>query len=255
MKCTLSPLVRFFAVLLVATPAWAQTEAMPADSVQITDIVVGTGDPVELGTRVKVHYTGWLMDGTQFDSSRTTDSPFEFSVGAREVIRGWDIGVQGMRVGGKRELVIPADMAYGKRGYPGAIPPNSPLKFEIEVLDINLNVAIFVDTAGVAKLVARGVPVIDLRRPSEWAETGIIEGSKLITAFLENKNFSPDFLRTLKATVAKTDEFIMIDSNGRRSSYLAEVLADRKGYTNIFNAKDGIEGWQKAGLPLVPVQP
>jgi len=226
-----------------------------AEKVKIKDLVVGTGDEAVLHSQVKVHYTGWLMDGTQFDSSRTTDTPFEFSVGAHEVIRGWDIGVQGMRVGGKRELLIPAELAYGKRGYPGAIPPDSPLKFEIEVLDINLNVAVFVDTQGVAKLVARGVPVIDLRRPSEWAETGVIEGSKLNTAFLENKNFSPDFLRDLKDMVAKTDEFIMIDSNGRRSSYLAGVLADRKGYTSIYNAKDGIEGWQKAGLPLVPVQP
>jgi len=247
MKLALKRLFQFFVVFLLAAPAWA----MPEPEVQIKDVVVGSGDLVELGMRVKVHYTGWLMDGTPFDSSRDIDTPFEFSVGAHEVIRGWDIGVQGMRVGGKRELIIPSELAYGKQGYPDAIPPNSTLKFEIELLEINTNVVNFVDSKELAELVARGVPVIDLRRPAEWQETGIIAGSKLITAFLETSAFSPTFLKTLKETVNKTDEFVMIDKDGRRSSYLSEVLTDRKGYTHIYNAKDGIEGWIKEGYPVV----
>lgn len=240
-------LLQVFALLLMATPAWA---ASPPE-VQVTDVVVGTGAEATLGARVKVHYTGWLMDGKQFDSSRTTDTPFEFSIGAHEVIRGWDIGVQGMRVGGKRELVIPSELAYGKRGVPGAIPSNSTLKFEVELLDINTNVVSDVDTQEVANLIAGGMTVIDLRRQAEWEETGVIEGAKLITAFHDPGGFSKTFLKTLKATVNKTDEFIMIDKNGRRSSYLAGVLTDRKGYTHIYSAKEGMDGWVKAGLPTV----
>ncbi|MCR4377645.1 MAG: FKBP-type peptidyl-prolyl cis-trans isomerase [Rhodospirillales bacterium] len=247
MKRAMKRLFQFFAIVLLTTPAWA----MPEPEVQIKDVLVGTGDLVELGTRVKVHYTGWLMDGTQFDTSRDIDTPFEFSIGAHEVIRGWDIGVQGMRVGGKRELIIPSELGYGKQGYPDAIPPDAMLKFEIELLEINTNVVTFVDSKELAALVERGVPVIDLRRQAEWEETGIIAGSKLITAFVETSGFSPTFLKTLKETVAKTDEFVMIDKDGRRSSYLSGVLTDRKGYTHIYNAKDGIEGWIKEGYPVV----
>lgn len=133
---------KFLAIALLATAAVSGTTntahaAEPA-TVQSTDLVVGTGELVQLGQRVKVHYTGWLLDGTQFDSSRGT-SPFKFTLGAREVIRGWDLGVQGMRVGGKRELIIPPELAYGKRGFPGAIPPNSTLKFEVELVEVNAN--------------------------------------------------------------------------------------------------------------------
>lgn len=241
-------LLQFFIFFLFAAPAWA----MEQPEVQITDVVVGTGKAAEIGARVKVHYTGWTMDGKQFDSSRDSDSPFQFSIGAHEVIRGWDIGVQGMRVGGKRELIIPPELGYGKRGYPGAIPPNATLKFEVELLEVGLNQVTWVKSnEELAALIARGVPVIDLRRPSEWEATGVIEGSKLITAFGENKGFSPTFVRNLKAVVGKKDEFVMIDSNGRRSSYLSEIFADRKGYTSIYNAVGGIEGWIAEGRPVV----
>jgi len=251
----MSGIFKFFAFVcvasIVAVPALGTAWAASEPEVQIKDLEVGTGPQAELGARVKVHYTGWTMDGKQFDTSRDTDTPFEFSLGAREVIRGWDIGLQGMRVGGKRELIIPPELAYGKRGYTDAIPPNSTLKFEVELLDTFRNRVTNVNNEELAKLIQRGVPVIDLRRPNEWAETGVIEGSKLITAFLEMQRFSPDFLRTLKATVGKTDEFIMIDKDGRRSTYLSRVLADRKGYTNIYNAKHGIEKWIKDGNAVV----
>jgi FKBP-type peptidyl-prolyl cis-trans isomerase len=85
---------------------------------------------------VSVHYTGTLMDGTKFDSSRDRNQPFEFRLGAREVIPGWDEGVQGMRVGGVRQLTIPPDMAYGSQGSPPDIPPNAALKFDIELLGV-----------------------------------------------------------------------------------------------------------------------
>jgi FKBP-type peptidyl-prolyl cis-trans isomerase len=111
----------------------------PQPVLQITDIKVGDGDEAVGGSTVSVHYTGWLYAdgkrGQQFDSS-IGGSPLDFQLGAGMVIQGWDQGVAGMKVGGKRELIIPSDLAYGPRGYPGAIPPNATLNFEVELLKV-----------------------------------------------------------------------------------------------------------------------
>lgn len=103
---------------------------------QVTDIVVGTGAEATAGKRVSVHYVGTLTDGKKFDSSRDRSEPFEFALGRGQVIKGWDQGVQGMKVGGTRKLVIPPDLAYGARGFPPVIPPGSTLVFEVELLGV-----------------------------------------------------------------------------------------------------------------------
>jgi len=118
-----------------------QTEtAVPstqADSLVIEDEVVGTGLAAERGDVVTVHYTGWLTDGTKFDSSVDRGEPFTFTLGAGQVIAGWDIGVAGMKVGGTRKLTIPSRLGYGTQGAGGVIPPNATLIFEVELLKID----------------------------------------------------------------------------------------------------------------------
>jgi FKBP-type peptidyl-prolyl cis-trans isomerase FkpA len=106
------------------------------NGMEFVDIQVGTGDQAVAGKLVTVHYTGWLTDGKKFDSSRDRNRPFDFQLGAGNVIRGWDEGVQGMRVGGQRRLIIPPSLGYGQRGAPGAIPPNATLIFDVELLKV-----------------------------------------------------------------------------------------------------------------------
>lgn len=103
---------------------------------QYKDLTVGDGEAARAGVTAVVHYTGWLLDGSKFDSSVDRGTPFEFPLGAGRVIRGWDEGVASMNVGGKRELIIPADLAYGDRGAGGVIPPGATLKFEVELLGL-----------------------------------------------------------------------------------------------------------------------
>lgn len=104
---------------------------------QIEEFAAGTGPRAAKGHSVRVHYTGWLTDGTKFDSSVDRGQPFAFTLGAGMVIAGWDQGVAGMAVGGKRKLTIPGHLAYGERGYPGLIPPNATLVFEVELLALS----------------------------------------------------------------------------------------------------------------------
>ncbi|NOY17176.1 MAG: FKBP-type peptidyl-prolyl cis-trans isomerase [Gammaproteobacteria bacterium] len=101
------------------------------------DIAEGNGDTAEAGQLVAVHYTGWLTDGNKFDSSKDRNDPFRFKLGAGNVIRGWDEGVVGMKIGGTRKLTIPANLGYGAQGAGGVIPPNATLVFEVELLEIN----------------------------------------------------------------------------------------------------------------------
>ena len=106
------------------------------DKLIIEDLEIGTGPEVKSGDTVFMHYSGTLEDGHKFDSSYDRGQPFETQIGVGRVIRGWDEGVPGMKVGGKRRLTIPYDMAYGDRGVPGVIPPQSTLIFDVELIDI-----------------------------------------------------------------------------------------------------------------------
>ena len=134
-----------FEVELVSIQAGAPeapTEVKEADymttesGLKYNDFVVGDGPSPETGQTVTVHYTGWLEDGTKFDSSLDRGQPFTFTIGMRQVIAGWDEGVATMKVGGKRQLVIPSELGYGEQGAGAVIPPNATLIFEVELLDV-----------------------------------------------------------------------------------------------------------------------
>ena len=115
--------------------AGGQTITTPS-GLQYIDLVEGTGRQAELGDTATVHYTGWLADGTKFDSSVDRKEPFSFRVGAGQVIKGWDEGVSSMKIGGKRKLIVPPDLGYGARGAGGVIPPNATLTFDVELLGL-----------------------------------------------------------------------------------------------------------------------
>lgn len=107
-----------------------------ASGLQYWDIKVGTGAEAKQGSHVTVHYTGWLTSGKKFDSSVDAGKPFEFTIGRGDVIKGWEEGVAGMKVGGKRQLRIPPELGYGASGYPGVIPANATLVFDIQLLGV-----------------------------------------------------------------------------------------------------------------------
>ncbi len=143
----LIPAMLLMSLLPFVPPAWSEAEKGPipmsTDSAITTpsgltyvDLTVGTGETAKAGDLVVVHYTGWLTDGKKFDSSVDRREPFSFSLGAGRVIRGWDEGVAGMKVGGKRKLTIPPALGYGARGAGGVIPPNATLVFDVELLEI-----------------------------------------------------------------------------------------------------------------------
>ncbi|MCR9058502.1 MAG: FKBP-type peptidyl-prolyl cis-trans isomerase [Rhodobacteraceae bacterium] len=235
-------MIKWLSTLLISAfmifPAAAQSE------LQIRDIEKGSGEEANVGETVVVHYTGWLMDGTKFDSSVDRRQPFSFTLGERRVIPGWEKGVEGMQVGGKRELIIPPDMAYGSRGAGGVIPPDATLKFEIELLDVKGKKFSDIGNDELKEKLASGATVIDIRRPDEWKQTGVVAGSHLVTFFDENGNVNPDFGASLQKLVAgPEDEVVLICRTGARSKVLSQYLSEQAGFTNVVNVESGIMSW------------
>ena len=213
----------------------------------------GFGDSAEIGMSVSVHYTGQLEDGTVFDSSLPRGQPFTFTLGAGQVIKGWDLGVEGMKLGEKRSLVIPPHLGYGIRGAGATIPPNATLIFDIELLEVTMPITLrdlspndFIDAQ------ENGGIVIDIRREEEWKETGILQGSNTITAFTKDGNIHPDFPKKFFDLINDIDVPILLYCRtGNRTGVLGQALIEQVGQTNVSHLSEGIVGWKKQGHPTV----
>ena len=230
--------------------------AMAAE-LQIETITDGDGAVAETGTRVSVHYEGRLEDGEVFDASRPRGQPFAFTIGAGQVIRGWEDGVTGMKIGETRRLTIPPELGYGAAGAGGVIPPNATLVFEIELLDVSTPVTLGEATPE-ALLQAQkdGVVIIDIRREDEWHETGIIEGAETVTAFEASGRVNPDFLDSFRSFVPSPDTPVMLYCRtGNRTTGLGNALIEQLGFTDVTHLSDGITGWVANGQTTVTYKP
>ena len=243
----------FFVSLAILTLFNGNLAFSSENELKITINQNGSGDSAETGMSVSVHYTGKLEDGTVFDSSIPRGTPFTFTLGAGQVIKGWDLGVEGMKLGEKRSLVIPPHLGYGIRGAGATIPPNATLIFDIELLEVTMPITLrdlspndFIDAQ------ENGGIVIDIRREEEWKETGILQGSNTITAFTKDGNIHPDFPKKFFDLINDIDVPILLYCRtGNRTGILGQALIDQVGQTNVSHLSEGIIGWKKQGLPTV----
>ena len=224
------------------------TTVMAAD-LQIETLTTGDGAVAEAGMRASVHYEGRLENGEVFDASRPRGQAFSFTIGAGQVIRGWEQGVEGMNVGETRRLTIPPELGYGEAGAGGVLPPNAPLVFEIELLDVSVPVTLGEATSkDLVKAREDGVIIIDIRREEEWQETGIIPGAEMVTAFDASGRVHPDFLDSFRSVVPGPDTPVMLYCRtGNRTTSLGNALIEQLGFSNVTHLSDGITGWLAEG--------
>ena len=245
-------LFSFILILSMFLTGPNQTLSANSDSGFSKNIIVeGYGERAVRHSKVTVHYTGWLKNGKKFDSSVDRGKPFEFTLGVGQVIPGWDRGVENMKVGGKRELIIPPELAYGKRGAGGVIPANATLKFEITLLAVTPPKYSNVNNVTLKSLLAKGTKIIDIRRKEEWDKTGVIEGSHKLTAFDKAGKFVRSFPAGLKSFASENEAVILICRSGNRSSTIANLLVERAGYENVYNVAEGIVRWIKDGNSVI----
>ena len=224
------------------------TTVMAAD-LQIETLTTGDGAVAEAGMRASVHYEGRLEDGEVFDASRPRGQAFSFTIGAGQVIRGWEQGVEGMKVGETRRLTIPPELGYGEAGAGGVIPQNATLVFEIELLDVSVPVTLGEATSkDLVKARENGVIIIDIRREEEWQETGIIPGAEMVTAFDASGRVHPEFLDSFRSVVPGPDTPVMLYCRtGNRTTSLGNALIEQLGFSNVTHLSDGITGWLAEG--------
>jgi rhodanese-related sulfurtransferase len=226
------------------------SQTVMADGLQINNIVEGEGAEIINHSKIQVHYTGKLQDGTKFDSSYDRGQPFSFQIGLREVIEGWEIGLMGMKVGGKRTLIIPPELAYGERGAGDLIPPNATLTFDVEIVAIKNPGYGFIKAEDIKGLKEDGYKFIDIRTKKEREDTGIIPGSLEITAFDIYGNFVPEFMKTFRDLVELDDNTVFISNEGETASMLANGFVEQLNATNMYALKGGIQQLIKENFRL-----
>lgn len=245
---------KFFFSLVSSVCFFAFCFPLVAGDLLIEVKLQGTGETANGGMNVSVHYQGRLADGTIFDDSRSRDEPFDFVLGNGQVIKGWEKGIKGMRVGERRALTIPPDLGYGVEGFGDIIPPNATLYFDVELLAVSLPPNLKLATSEDLKIALKNdVTIIDIRREEEWKSTGIIEGADTITAFTKSGQLRRDFLNKFRSLVKKPDEkFLIYCRTGNRTGVLGRALATQLGYKQVAHLTNGIVGWRADGENLVP---
>ena len=226
------------------------SQTVMADGLQINNIIEGEGAEIINHSKIQVHYTGKLQDGTKFDSSYDRGQPFSFQIGLREVIEGWEIGLMGMKVGGKRTLIIPPELAYGERGAGDLIPPNATLTFDVEIIDVKDPGYGFINAEEIQDLQEDGYKFIDIRTKKERDNTGIIPGSLEITAFDIYGNFVPEFMKTFRDLIDLDDNTVFISNEGKVASMLANGFVEQLKATNMYALKGGIQQLIKENFKL-----
>jgi rhodanese-related sulfurtransferase len=211
----------------------------------------GEGAETIKHSKIQVHYTGKLQDGTKFDSSYDRGEPFSFQIGLRQVIEGWEIGLMGMKVGGKRTLIIPPELAYGERGAGDLIPPNATLTFDVELVAVQDPGYGFVKTEEIKVLQDDDYKFIDIRTKKDRDNTGIIPGSLEITAFDIYGNFVPEFMETFRELVSLEDNIVFVSNDGEIASMLANGFVEQLNATNMYALKGGIQQLIKENYKLL----
>ena len=210
--------------------------------VQIVNEIIGNGLEVKNHSKVSVHYIGKLEDNTIFDSSYDRGQLFDFQIGVRQVILGWETGLLGMKEGGKRTIFIPYELAYGESGAGSLIPPKSNLIFEIEVIKVIPPGYKEIDGYQLKLAMTSDFKIIDIRTNDEIINSNKIPGAIQITAFDKNGNFFPDFFDKYKENVQIGEKVIFVSQNGDISSILANGFVEQLKQINIYHLKDGVSG-------------
>ena len=222
-----------------------------ANKISIISDEIGEGTLVENHFKVIVNYRGTLENGIEFDSSFKRNEPFTFQIGLRQVIEGWERGILGMRVGGKRTIKIPPELGYGSRGAGELIPPNSTLIFDVEIIDASPPSYELILAKNLFKKQENGFIIIDIRNTLEQKKTGLIKGSIALSAFDASGNFKQSFLKKYKDYVSFEDHVVFISTTGEISSILANGFEERLGAKNMYSLSGGIEKWISDGWGLI----
>ena len=213
-----------------------------SNEVKILNETIGNGLEVKNHSKLSVHYIGRLEDNSVFDSSYDRGQFFDFQIGVRKVILGWETGLLGMKEGGKRTIFIPHQLAYGESGAGSLIPPKSNLIFDIELIKVIPPGYKEIDGQQLKLAMTDNFKIIDIRNEDQITNKNIIPGAIQITAFDKNGNFFPNFFEIYKENVEIGEKVIFISQNGDISSILANGFVEQLNQTNIYHLKDGVSG-------------
>jgi len=227
------------------------TFCIQANEIEILADIPGSGIEIKNHFKVTVNYRGTLENGKEFDSSYKRKEPFVFQIGLRQVIPGWEIGLMGMQIGGKRTFKIPPNLGYGSKGTGKLIPSNATLIFEVEIVDIQPPGYKIIYASNLLDKQKEGFVVIDIRTKKEWETSGTINGSIKMTAFDIKGNFNPIFLKTFQSTVIKEDKVIFVSNKGEISAILANGFVEQLGVKNMYSLSGGIQNWIEQGFETI----